>query len=216
MCIRDSLCPIPADALSDPLATMAKVTSYGSEQPLDDGYELLLVLGGVSQQSGTDQDVVRAQLPELLSQDWDFGDSQVERPRCPGQGTFHGADKLCLEQRADAALHGRAVLSMAVVAPPDGVKEVGSDDLLEFRRRVKGLEGGWGPPGAEVRGPVRAVPLIFLQHGLVPPVVPLQSRRIWGLVSGGRTAGEAGGSQLLGEGTPATSRMNRPITRGWG
>ena len=68
---------------------MAKVTSYGSEQPLDDGYELLLVLGGVSQQSGTDQDVVRAQLPELLSQDWDFGDSQVERPRCPGQGTFH-------------------------------------------------------------------------------------------------------------------------------
>src|SRR5674476_609 len=30
------------------------------------------------------------------------------------------------------------------------------------------------------------------------------------------TAGEAGGSQLLREGPPATSRMNRPMTRGWG
>ena len=38
---------------------MAKVTSCGSEQRLDDGYELLLALGGVSQQSRTDQDVVR-------------------------------------------------------------------------------------------------------------------------------------------------------------
>src|SRR5665647_230446 len=165
---------------------MAKVTSYRSEQRLDDGYELLLVLGGVSQQSGTDQDVVRAKLPELLSQDWDFGDSQVEWPRCPGQGSLHGSDKLCLEQRADAALHGRAMLLMAVVAPPDGVEEVGGDDLLEFRRRVKGLEGGWGPPGAEVRGPVRAVRLICLQHGLVPPVVPLQPRRTWSLVAGAR------------------------------
>jgi hypothetical protein len=165
---------------------MAKVTSYRSEQRLDDGHDPLPVLGGIPQQSGTDQDVVRAKLPELLSQDWDFGDSQVERPRCPGQGPFHGSDKLCLEQRADAALHGRAMLLMAVVAPPHGVEEVGSDDLLEFRRRVKGLEGGWGPPGAEVRGAVRAVPLIFLQHGLVPPVVPLQSRRIWSLVSGAR------------------------------
>src|SRR5665811_1096455 len=195
---------------------MAKVTSYRSEQRLDDGYELLPVLGGVPQQSGTDQDVVRAKLPELLSQDWDFGDSQVEWPRCPGQGAFHASDEFCLKQPTDAALHGCAMLLMAVVAPPDGVEEVGCDDFLEFRRRVKGLEGGWGPPGAEVRWPVRAVHLIFLQHGLVPPVVPLQSRRIWGLVSGGRTAGEAGGSQLLGEGTPATSRMNRPITRGWG
>src|SRR5450759_4666419 len=61
-----------------------------------------------------------------------------------------GSDKLCLEQRADAALHGRAMLLMAVVAPPDGVKEVGSDDHLEFTRRIKGLEVGWGPPGAEV------------------------------------------------------------------
>ena len=60
---------------------MAEVTSYDSEQRLDDGYELLLVLDGVSQQSRTDQDVVWAKLPELLSQDWDFGDSQVEWPR---------------------------------------------------------------------------------------------------------------------------------------
>ena len=170
----------------DPLATMAKVTSYMSEQGLDDGHELLPVLGGVPQQSGTDQDVVRAKLPELLSQDWDFGDSQVEWPRCPGQGPFHGSDKLRFEQRADAASHGRAMLLMAVVAPPDGVEEVGSDDLVEFRRRVKGLEGGWGPPRAEVRGPVRAVRLIFRQQGLVPPVVPLQSRRMWSLVSGAR------------------------------
>src|ERR1035437_2723182 len=165
---------------------MAKVTSYRSEQRFDDGYELLPVLGGVPQQSGTDQDVVRAKLPELLSQDWDFGDSQVEWPPCPDQGAFHGSDKLCLEQRADAALHGRAMLLMAVVAPPDGVEEVGSDDLLEFRRRVEGLEGGWGPPGAEVRGPVRAVRLTLLPQCLVPPVVPLQSRRIWSLVSGAR------------------------------
>jgi hypothetical protein len=125
---------------------MAKVTSYGSEQRLDDGDEPLLVLGGVSQQSGTDHDVVRAQPPELLSQDWDFGDSQAERSRCPGQGPFHASDKPCLEQHADAALHGRAMLLMAVVAPPDGVAEVGSVDLLEFRRCVKGLELGWGPP----------------------------------------------------------------------
>src|SRR5680860_1473028 len=118
---------------------MAKLTSYRSEQRLDDGHELLPVLGGVPQQSGTDQDVVRAKLPELLSQDWDFGDSQVEWPRCPRQGTFHGSDKLCREQRADAALHGHAMLLMPVVAPPDGVEEVGSDDLLEFRRRVQGL-----------------------------------------------------------------------------
>ena len=76
---------------------MAKVTSYRSEQRLDDGHELLPVLGGVPQQSGTDQDVIRAKLPELLSHDWDFGDSQVEWPRCPGQGPFHGSDKLCLE-----------------------------------------------------------------------------------------------------------------------
>jgi hypothetical protein len=135
---------------------MAEATSYGSEQRLDDGYELLLVLDAVSQQSGTDQDVVRAKPPELLPVDWDFGDSQVEWPRCPGQGAFHGSDESCREQHADAALHVRAMLLMA---PLDGVEEVGSDDLLEFRRRVKGLEGGWGPPGAEVRGPVRAVRL---------------------------------------------------------
>ena len=98
------------DRVTDPLATMAKVTSHRSEQRLDDEHELLPVLGGVPQQSGTDQDVVRAKLPELLSQDWDFGDSQVEWPRCPGQGTFHASDKLGLEQRADAALHGRAML----------------------------------------------------------------------------------------------------------
>jgi hypothetical protein len=89
---------------------MTEVTSCGSEQRLDDGDELLLVLGGVSQQSRTDQDVVRAKLPELLSQDWDFGDSQVKRTRSPGDGTFHASDKLGLEQRADAALHGRAML----------------------------------------------------------------------------------------------------------
>src|SRR5680860_135337 len=64
---------------------MAKLTSYRSEQRLDDGHELLPVLGGGPQQSGTDQDVVRAKLPELLSQDWDFGDSQVEWPRCSRQ-----------------------------------------------------------------------------------------------------------------------------------
>jgi hypothetical protein len=165
---------------------MAKVTSYRSEQRLDDGYELLPVLAGVSQQSGTDQDVVRAKLPELLSQDWDFGDSQVERPRCPGQGPFHGSDKFCLEQRADAALHGRAMLLMAVVAPPDGVEEVSSDDHLEFRRRIKGLEGGWGPPRAEVGRPVRVVRLTLLPQCLVPPVVPLQSRLIWSLIAGAR------------------------------
>ena len=91
-----------------------------------------MVLGDVPRQSGTDQDVVRAKLPGLLSQDWDFGDSQVEWPRCPSLGTFHGSDKLCREQRADAALHGRAMLVMAVGAPPDGFEEV-SDDLLEFR-----------------------------------------------------------------------------------
>ena len=78
------------------------------------------------------------------------------------------------------------MVAMAVVAPPDGVEEVGSNDLLEFRRRVKGLEGGWGPPGAEVRGSVRAVRLTFLKHGLVPPVVPLQPRCIWSLVSSAR------------------------------
>jgi hypothetical protein len=88
----------------------AEATSYGLEQRLDDWRELLLVLDGVSQQSGTDQDVVRAKLPELLSQDWDFGDSQVKRTRSSGQGTFHASDKLGLEQRADAALHGRAML----------------------------------------------------------------------------------------------------------
>jgi hypothetical protein len=165
---------------------MAKMTSYRSEQRLDDGHELLPVLGGVPQQSGTDQRVVRAKLPEMLSPDWDFGDSQVEWPRCPGQGAFHASDEFCLEQPADAALHSRAMLLMAVVAPPDGVEEVGCDDLLEFRGRVKGLEDGWGPPEAEVRGPVRAVHLTFLQHGLVPPAVPLPSRRIWSLVSGAR------------------------------
>ena len=100
-------------------------------------------MGGVPQECGTDQDVVRAKLPELLSQYWDFGNAQVEGPRCPGQGLFHGSDKLCREQRADAALHGRAMLLMAVVATPDGVEEVGSDDLLEFRRRVEvSKEGG--------------------------------------------------------------------------
>jgi hypothetical protein len=92
--------------------------------------------------------VVRAKLPELLSVDWDFTDSQVEWPRCHSrQGTFHVSDKFCLEQPA-AALHGRAMLLMAVVAPPDGVEEVRSDDRLEFRRRMKGLEGGWGPSEA--------------------------------------------------------------------
>lgn len=39
--------------------------------------------------SGTDQDVVRAKLPELQSVDWDFGDSQVDWPCCPRLGTFH-------------------------------------------------------------------------------------------------------------------------------
>ena len=95
---------------------MAEVTSYGSEQRLDDGYELLLVLDGVSQQSGTDQDVVRAKLPDLLSQDWDFGDSQVEWPRCPGQGAFHASDEFCREQPADAALHGCAGTATAGTA----------------------------------------------------------------------------------------------------
>jgi hypothetical protein len=77
---------------------MAKVTSYRSKQRLDDGHEPLPVLGGIPQPSGTDQDVVRAKLPELLTQDWDFGDSQVEWPRCPGQGPFHASDKLWPEQ----------------------------------------------------------------------------------------------------------------------
>ena len=200
---------------------MAKVTSYRSEQRLNDGHEPLPVLGGIPQQSGTDQDVVRAKLPELLSQDWDFGDSQVERPRCPGQGAFHGSDKLCLEQRADAALHGRAMLLMAVVAPPDGVEEVGSDDLLEFRRRVKGLEGGWGPPETEVRGPVHAVRLTFLPHGLVPPVVPLQPRRIWSLVAGAwdgrRSRRQPGPVVSIGASTlstPMSPKWTKPMPLG--
>ena len=165
---------------------MAQATSYRSAQRLHDGHDALPVLGGVPQQSGSDQDVVRMELPDLLSLDWDLGDPQVERLSFPRPGTFHVSDMPCLEQRADGAVHGRAMLLMAVVAPPDGVEEVGSDDLVEFRRRVKGLEGGWGPPGAEIRGPVRAVRLIFRQQGLVPPVVPLQSRRMWSLVSGAR------------------------------
>jgi hypothetical protein len=92
--------------------------------------------------------VVRAKLPELLSVDWDFTDSQVEMAALSfAPGHVHVSDKFCLEQPA-AALHGRAMLLMAVVAPPDGVEEVRSDDRLEFRRRMKGLEGGWGPPDA--------------------------------------------------------------------
>ena len=137
----------------------------------------MLVLSGVPQQSGSDQDVVRMELPDLLSLDWDFGDPQVERLHCPRQDTFDVSDKLCLEQPA-AALHGRTMLLMAVVAPPDGFEEVRSDDRLEFGRRMKGLEGGWGPPEAEVRRSVRVVRLMFLPRGLVPPVVPLQPRRI--------------------------------------
>src|SRR5450759_3456086 len=103
------------------------MTSSRSEQRLDDGHEELPVLGSVPQQSGTDQDVVRAELPGLLSVDWYFGDPQVERPRCPHQGTFHVFDQLCPEQPA-TALHGRAMLLMAVIAPPDGIEEVRSDD----------------------------------------------------------------------------------------
>jgi hypothetical protein len=76
---------------------MAKATSYRSKQRFDDGHEVLPVLGGVPQQSGTDQDAVRAKLSELLSVDWDFSDPQGERLRCPRQGTFHVSDKLCLE-----------------------------------------------------------------------------------------------------------------------
>jgi hypothetical protein len=159
---------------------MAGATSYRSKQRLDDGHEALPVLGGVPQQSGSDQDVVRAELPELLSVDWDLGDPQVERLSCPRQGAFHASDKPCLEQPADAALHGRAMLLMAVVAPADGVEEMRSDDRLEFTRRMKGLEGGWGPPEAEVRWPVGVVRLTLLPQGLVPPVVPLQPRRLWG------------------------------------
>src|ERR1035437_2082886 len=195
---------------------MAKVTSYRSEQRLDDGHELLPVLGGVPQQSGTDQDVVRAKLPELLSQDWDFGDSQVEWPRCPGQGPLHRSDKLCREQRADAALHGRAMLLMAVVAPLDGVEEVGSDDLLEFRGRVKGLEVGWGPPGAEVRGPVRAVRLTLLLQGLVPPVVPLQSCRIWSLVAGARDGRRSRRQPAIAGGHPGNVADEQADDRGLG
>ena len=65
--------PLTRCVSEDPLATMAGAISYRSEQCLDDGHEALPVLGGVPQQSGTDQDVVRAKLPELLSVNWDFG-----------------------------------------------------------------------------------------------------------------------------------------------
>lgn len=58
---------------SHPLATMPGASSYRSEQRLDDGHEALLVLGGVPQQCGSDEDVVRAKMPELLSVDWNFG-----------------------------------------------------------------------------------------------------------------------------------------------
>src|SRR5450759_3687710 len=161
---------------------MAEATSYRSAQRLHDGHDALPVLGGVPQQSGSDQDVVRAKLPELLPVDRDFGDPQVERLSCPRQGTFHVSDKLRLEQPA-AALHGRTMLLMAVVAPPDGFEEVRSVDRLEFGRRMKGLEGGWGPPASEVRGPGGVVRLTLLPQGLVPPVVPVQPRHIWSLVA---------------------------------
>jgi len=68
------------------------VTLYRSEQCLDDGSEALLVLSGVPQQSGSDQDVVRMELPDLLSLDWDLGDPQVERLSFPRPGTFHVSD----------------------------------------------------------------------------------------------------------------------------
>jgi hypothetical protein len=59
--------------------------------------------------------------------------------------TSKSADKLRLEQRAGAALDGRAMALMAIVAPPDSVEEVGGDDHLKFRRHVKALEVGCGP-----------------------------------------------------------------------
>jgi hypothetical protein len=180
---------------------MAEARSYRSAQRLHDGPDALPVLGGVPQQSGSDQDVVRAKLPELLPVDRDFGDPQVERLSSPRHGTFHVSDKLRLEQPA-AALHGRTMLLMAVVAPPDGVEEVHSDDLLEFRRPMKGLEGGWGPPGAEVRWPVRIVHLTLLPQGLIPPVVPLQPRHIWSLVARARDSRRSRRQPAIARGHP--------------
>jgi hypothetical protein len=57
----------------------------------------LPVLGGVPQQSGSDQDAVSMELPDLLSVDWDLGDPQEERLSFSRLGTFHVADKLCLD-----------------------------------------------------------------------------------------------------------------------
>jgi hypothetical protein len=62
--------------------------------------------------------------------------------------TSKSAYKLRLEQRAGAALHGRAMALMAIVAPPGSVDEEGSDDHLKFRGHVKGLEVGGGPLGS--------------------------------------------------------------------
>ena len=200
--------------IADPLADDGEVTSYRSEQCLDDGYEALPVLGGVPQQSGSDQDVVRMELPDLLSLDWDLGDPQVERLSFPRQGTFHVSDKPCLEQRADAAVHGRAMLLMAGVAPADGVEEVRDDDRLEFGRRLKRLEGGWGPPGAEVRWPVPVVRLTLLPQGLVPPVVPLQPRRLWSLVAGARDNRRSGRQPVIAGGHPRNVADEQPTARG--
>jgi len=154
------------------------------------------------------------ELPDLLSLDWDLGDPQVERLSFPRPGTFHVSDKPCLEQRSDAAVHGRAMLLMAGVAPADGVEEVRGDDRLEFGRRMKRLEGGWGPPGAEVRWPVPVVRLTLLPQGLVPPVVPLQPRRLWSLVAGARDNRRSGRQPVIAGGHPRNVADEQPTARG--
>lgn len=85
---------------------------------------------------------------------------------------------------------------------------------------VKGLEGWWGPPGAQVRWPICAV-CRTLPHSLVPPGVPLQPRRFRGPIAGVQIEGldasfnvPQSGLTLISDPRQMASTCTSPLIKG--